>query len=294
MKTFTTHTIKEEHAGLSVESYLKQVLLFSGRSLQKLTRQKGIMLGKKPAFLKRILKTGDCLRILTLEDAGYGVEPEEGPVSILFEDEDILVADKPPGMLVHPSGQTSRSTLANYLAGNFKQRGIRCTIRPLHRLDRDTSGCVIFAKNALSQSRLETQLKSHALCRRYKALVAKAPAAASGSIDAPIGPHPARPNRRAVRAGGDAALTHYQTRESYPGGALLELELATGRTHQIRVHLAHVGSPILGDAMYGQRSQLIARQALHAFAVSFLHPADGREITNEAPLPQDFATAIAA
>ncbi len=292
MKSFTTYRIAAEHDGLSIETYLKQVLQFSGRRLQKLTRQKGILLGGKKTFLQHILKAGDALRILTLEDCGYGVEAEIGPLSILFEDDDVLVVDKPPGLLVHPAGQTASGTLANYLAGNLKQRGINCTIRPLHRLDRDTSGCVIFAKNALSQHKLEVQLKTGLLKRRYQALVRIVPAASEGSVDAPIGRHPTRPNRRAVSASGDAALTHYRLLERYAGGALLELELATGRTHQIRVHLAHIGSPILGDGMYGKRCPFIKRQALHACSLRFIQPSNGREITVDAPLPPDFKAAL--
>lgn len=291
MKSFTTYCIAPEHDGLSIEAYLKQVLHFSGRRLQKLTRQKGILLGNKKAFLQRLLKADDALRILTLEDSGYGVEPETGPISILFEDDDVLVIDKPPGLLVHPAGQTKSGTLANYLAGNLKQRKLNCTIRPLHRLDRDTSGCVIFAKNALSQSILETQLKTQFLKRRYQALVSVVPSN-EGSIDAPIGQHPTRANRRAVRASGDAALTHYRILESHAKGALLELELATGRTHQIRVHLAHIGSPILGDGMYGKRSPLIKRQALHACSIRFRQPVSGCEITVDSPLPPDFMSAL--
>lgn len=292
MKSFTHYTIAAEHDGLSIETYLKQVLHISGRRLQKLTRQKGICVGGKPAFLKRPLKAGDRLRILTLEDAGYGVEPEADTISILYEDDDVLVVDKPAGLLVHPSGQTSSGTLANYLAGNLADRNIRCTIRPLHRLDRDTSGCVLFAKHAAGQTKLEAQLKDHTLARRYLALTTVAPLPADGCIDAPIGAHPTRPNRRAIRSGGDAALTHYETCETYAAGALLSLSLATGRTHQIRVHLAHIGSPLLGDAMYGKRSPLISRQALHACSLRFTHPVSGREVSVESPLPPDFQAAI--
>ncbi len=294
MKSFTAYTITAEHAGLSVETYLKQVLQLSGRKLQKLTRQKGIRLGNKPTFLTRLLKNGDILRILTLEDSGYGVEPESGAVSILFEDEDVLVIDKPPYQLVHPAGRTTHGTVANYLAFELSRRGILCTIRPLHRLDRDTSGCLLFAKNAQSQTRLEEQLKERRLKRSYQALVELAPQPSDGTIDAAIGEHPSQPNRRAVTPKGDSAVTHYRTRQSYNNGALLELELDTGRTHQIRVHLAHIGSPLLGDGMYGKRSPLLSRQALHAYRIRFFQPSSGEEICVEAPLPNDFLRAISA
>lgn len=294
MKTYQTHRIAKDHAGLTVESYLKQVLQLSGRKLQKLTRQKGLFLNGKTVFLQKKLKENDALRLLITADSTYGVTPEEGPVDILYEDAGLLILNKPPGLLVHPTGWTTGGTLANYLAGHLQQRGLMLAIRPLHRLDRDTSGCVVFAKSDHSQFQLEQQLKSGELKRTYVALVQGVVAPPAGTIDAPIGAHETHPNRRAVTPLGDSAVTHYRTVEAYARATLLELTLATGRTHQIRVHLAHLGHPLVGDRMYGEASDTIKRQALHASALSFCHLQNGQVITVQAPLPRDISEAVAA
>ena len=292
MKSFQNHKILPEHAGLTVESYLKQVLQHSGRKIQKLTRQKGLYLNGKPVFLQRPLKASDTLRVLILEDVSYGVQPEPGDIEILYEDDYLLVLNKPPYQLVHPTGQTTSGTLANHLAHYLASRAVVSTIRPIHRLDRDTSGCVIFAKNASSQTRLEQQLKDRTLKRGYLAAVIGHIQPPFGTINAPIGPHAKFPNRRAVSPQGEPAVTHYHTINTFADISLLELTLDTGRTHQIRVHLSHLGHPVFGDKMYGTRSPLISRQALHASTVSFEEPGSKKLITVTAPLPADFKRLI--
>ncbi|MPM18990.1 putative RNA pseudouridine synthase [bioreactor metagenome] len=292
MKSFTTYKIPPEHGGLTVETYLKQILNQSGRKIQKLTRKKGILLNNKPVFLQKKLTPADTLRILILEDVSYGVQPEEGSINLLYEDDYMLVLNKPPYQLVHPAGRTNSGTLANHLAFHLKERGVVATARPLHRLDRETSGCVIFAKDANSQFQLEQQLKAGTLKRTYKALVNGTIEPLSGTINAPIGAHHQLPNRRAITSAGEQAITHYKTIESYQEASLVELNLETGRTHQIRLHLTHIGHPILGDGMYGVRSPLITRQALHAAAITFHNLKDKRQLTVNAPLPDDFTHAI--
>ena len=288
MKNYRVYTV--ESAGI-LELYLKEQLGCSGRKIQKLTRQKGILLNGKPAYLQRKVQAGDKIGILQMEDFSYGVVPESGAVDILYEDEAMLVLNKPPRQLVHPAGQTQMGTLANYLAGLWQSRGMLQKIRPLHRLDRDTSGCVIFAKDEKSQMLLEQQMKEKKLGRQYLALVQGEIAVEAGRIEAPIGRHPRQSNRRSISAKGDAACTRYQVVEKYPEAALLRLSLETGRTHQIRLHLAHIGLPILGDGMYGVRSPWIQRQALHAEEISFYRLSDGEAITVLAPLPEDFLRA---
>ncbi len=292
MKSFTTYKVSQEHEGLALESYLKQVLQYSGRKIQKLTRQKGIVLNGKAVFLQKKVKCGDTLRVLNSEDATYGVEPEKGLIEILYEDDAMLVVNKPARQLVHPTGQTTKGTLANYLAYELQQRNIVTTIRPVHRLDRETSGCIIFAKDSRSQFILEQQLKDKRLKRVYWALVEGMVSPPSGTIDAPIGAHPSLSNRRAINQKGEQAITHYRTIHNYSNTSLLELTLDTGRTHQIRLHLTHLGYPIIGDGMYGIRSSWMTRQALHASSISFMHLKNNHEITIEAPLPKDFTDAI--
>lgn len=294
MKSYNTYIITEEYQGLSVEAYLKQVEKYSGRKIQKLTRLKGILLNKKPVFLQKKVKTGDILRILALEDSSYGVEPESGPVEILYEDSYLIVLNKPSGLLVHPAGQTTRGTLSNYLAYHYQEQGVICKIRPLHRLDRETSGCVVFAKDGHTQTKLETYLKEGSLKRTYQAVVQEIVNPPSGTINAPIGPHPTKPNRRAVNPQGDYAITHYKTVQRFSDASVLELTLDTGRTHQIRVHLTYIGHPIIGDRMYGKSSPLISGQALHASSLHFLHPVNQDEIAIEAPFPATFLRVLAS
>lgn len=292
MRSFNTYRVSLEHAGLTVEHYLKQVLQYSGRKIQKLTRAKGIFLNGKTVFLQKKVKHEDTLRVLMFEDSTYGVEPEQGKVDILYEDDYLLVLNKPADQLVHPTGRTTSGTLANFLAYYLQQRGIVSTVRAVHRLDRETSGCVIFAKDSRSQFMLEQQLKARTLKRVYWALVKGNVTPSSGTIDAPIGPHSSLPNRRAISERGEQAVTHYQTIRSFPKASLLELTLETGRTHQIRLHLAHLGYPIIGDGMYGVHSPGMKRQALHAASVSFRHLKAQQNITVHAPLPEDFIHAI--
>ena len=288
MKSYEHYQVAVEQTGLTIEQYLKEILQYSGRKIQKLTRQKGILLNGKAVFLQKKIKTTDSLRVLTLTDQHYGVQPEEGIVEILYEDNYMLVVNKAAFQLVHPAGQTTHGTLSNYLAYYFKQRGIISTIRPVHRLDRNTSGCIIFAKDSRSQGILEAQLKARTLKRTYLSVVQGVVDPPVGVINAPIGPHPAKPNRRKVREDGDTATTHYNTMRNLEDASLLELSLETGRTHQIRVHLAYIGHPILGDNMYGISSPWIKRQALHASAVRFQAIDNNEEITVAAPLPKDF------
>lgn len=190
--------------------------------------------------------------------------------------------------MVHPAGRTGGGTLANYLAYHLQQHGQLSTIRALHRLDRDTSGCVIFAKDDRSQFILEQQLKTRILKRTYWAVIQGQAHPDSGTIDAPIGPHPTLPNRRIITVPGEPAVTHYRTLDHRGNRSLLELTLDTGRTHQIRLHLAHLGCPLLGDGMYGLRSPLINRQVLHAAAISFRQLSGNQTVTVTAPLPADF------
>lgn len=292
MKTFDSFTVSDEYEGLTVEDYLKQVLKYSGRKIQKLTRNKGILLNGKTVFLQKKVKPRDVIRILSLEDKSYGVLPEGGEIDILYEDRYLIVLNKPGNLLVHPTGRTTHGTLANYLAFYYQKCGVTLTIRPLHRLDRETSGCVVFAKDSRTQSILEQQLHNGKLKRNYLAIVQGLIQPPDGTINAPIGPHLTMPNRRAILSQGDSAVTHYRTVQNFADTTLVELTLETGRTHQIRLHLTHIGHPIIGDRMYGKQSLIISRQALHACFVHFSHPSDEREIIVHAPIPSDFEYAM--
>jgi 23S rRNA pseudouridine1911/1915/1917 synthase len=282
------HTVTEPETGATVEEILRGPLDVSGRMIQRLTRARGIHLNGRPAHLSRSTRAGDVVaaRVAPAEPPGLaGVEME---LRIVHEDSDVLVLDKPPGMLVHPVGPDPRPTLSHGVAYHLEARGIRTRVRPVHRIDRDTSGLVLFALDARAHQRLDLQLRERTLSREYLAFVQGVPEPDSAAIDAPIARDPLRAGRRRVHESGDAAVTRYRVAERFPAAALLSLSLETGRTHQIRVHLAHVGHPVLGDPLYGVRAPgPLRRQALHASRLAFRHPSTGTELVVEAPLPRD-------
>ena len=282
------HTVSPDEAGRTVEQILVDSMRISRRMIQRLTRGKGIQLNRRPAYLARTVREGDVItaRVEWAEESGLRPVPME--LAIAHEDADLLVLDKPPFLLVHPTAPHHDSTLAHGVAHYLLERGIQAKVRPIHRIDRDTSGLVLFAKTAVAHHRLDLQLREHTLRREYLAFVEGLVEGEEGVIDAPIGRHARNQELRAVRPDGEPALTRYRVVERLAGATLLALELETGRTHQIRVHLAHLHHPLIGDRAYGAReSALLRRQALHSSRLSFLHPTTEAPVTVEAPLPPD-------
>lgn len=289
---WTEHTVTPEEAGRTVEEILTGTLGVSRRRMQKLTRGRGILLNRRPAFLARKTRVGDMVAARLVWDEEPGLEPVPMTLDVAYEDAEVLVVNKPPGLLVHPTSPEQRATLAHGIAARYADQGVRRKVRPVHRLDRDTSGLVLFAHTAAAQQRLDAQLREETLRRQYQALVGGVLADEKGAIDAPIGPHPRHPHLRAVRPEGRApARTRYQVVERFADATLLRLELETGRTHQIRVHLAHAGHPVLGDRQYGGAPGF-PRQALHAGRLTFLHPGTGESVEVQAPLPADMAALV--
>lgn len=278
-----------EEEGKSLETALKEKMHLSGRMLQRLTRVHGIAVNGGKRHLAYRLRLGDRLQALLFPEEAYGVIPEEGPLHIIYEDEHLLVADKAAGIPVHPTEEGQRGTLANFLAGYYEHKGLMAKIRHVHRLDRDTSGLLLVAKHALAHTLLDEELRERRIKREYLALVLGRMKEPSGTINLPIGRDRHHATRRRVSQTGDAAVTHYEVVEEFPSGSLLRLQLETGRTHQIRVHLSHIGHPLLGDTLYGGDLRLISRQALHAARLSFTHPFTGKEVAFTAPLPEDMA-----
>jgi RluA family pseudouridine synthase len=285
-----THTVDADQAGSTVQEVLTGPMGLSRRMIQKLTRARGITLNRRPAFLGRKVKTGDVIsaRVGVREESPLA--PVEMALAVVHQDEDVLVVDKPPFMLVHPTSPEQTATLAHGVAHYLAQRGIQARVRPVHRIDRDTSGLVVFALSALAHQRLDKALREGGVSRRYQALVLGALEGDEGEVDAPIGRDPRNPQLRTVRGDGDPARTRWRMLERLPGASLLELELETGRTHQIRVHMRHLGHPVLGDKQYGGAGvKLIRRQALHAARLEFPHPSSGETMVFESPLPGDMA-----
>lgn len=281
-----TYTIKES-TNQSVTAYLKESLGLSSRDLQTLFRKQKVKVNGRIAHSKRLLEKGDKLVLQLPQDKSYGLTVEKGPLTILYEDHYTLVVDKPPFMLVHPTGQTTQHTLSNYVAGYYDKKGIVHKIRPVHRLDRDTSGCVLFAKTKDAGQYYDEELKAKKLYRIYLAQV-EGSLKSKGEINEPIGVDELQPNRRQVRSDGQQALTLYEVLEAQENSSLLRVKIPTGRTHQIRVHLAYIGHPILGDSMYGKRSVPFTRQCLHAEQLVFTPYKGKEEILITAPPPEHF------
>lgn len=244
-----------------------------------------------------IQEGGGKLRLRLFSDELPGFVPEWMDLPVLYEDDFILVVSKPPGMPVHPVERNALGSLAGAVAAYYESTGQAVAVRHVHRLDADTTGPVLYAKNAWALSVLDEAMREKRIERSYLALTTGIPTVPRGTIDAPIGKDRHHANRRRVSPGGDRAVTHYETVEAWPQSkaALLRLRLETGRTHQVRVHLQHLGVPILGDTLYGGRPAAgLNRQALHGEALTFIHPWNGESIRVEAPLPADIAALVAS
>jgi 23S rRNA pseudouridine1911/1915/1917 synthase len=285
------HVVTGEEAGRTVQEILTGPLAVSRRMIQRLTRSRGIRLNGRPPRLSGKVKAGDRLSMRVAAAEEPGLTPVVMDLSIVFEDRDLIVVDKPPFLIVHPTNQSQKRTLAHGIAHHFQMTGTPARVRPLHRLDRDTSGLVVIAKSEYAHQHLDRQLRQGALKRSYLAVAQGSISPDTGIIDEPIGRKPGVPNLRTVLPGGEPAVTRYRVRARAEEMTLVELELETGRTHQIRVHLAFIGHPIVGDRQYGTavRGDL-SRQALHAHRISFAHPTSGQDIRLEAPLPADLQT----
>lgn len=253
-------------APLPLQEYLRVTAKISGRSLRKYFFKGLIEVNQRRAHSAAVLKPGDVVKVYPLPESAGSLAPERLPIDIIFEDENLLVLNKPALIPVHPSGAITSGTLANRVAHYFCQKGYPLKVRPVNRLDYGTSGLIIFAKSASIQARLSEAIQNHQIARIYYAIVEGIPAETEGKIDLPIIDHP---TGRRVAPEGKPSVTGYRVMESWREASLLELSLMTGRTHQIRIHLSHIGHPIVGDKTYGKPSKLINRPALHAGKLIF-------------------------
>lgn len=293
VKKWLTYVIPSEMAGKTVQDILTGPLAISRRMIQKLTRNKGILYNDKPTFLKRPVKEGHVIKVASSLEEDLTITPEPVDFGIVFEDEEILVVDKPAGLNVHPVRSGQKETLAAGIAYHWMKQGESAKVRLVHRLDRDTSGLLVVAKSMYAHQHLDRQLKERTLKRAYQALVEGQMSKLSGSFMYPIGRSSKNPSKREVRPDGEEAVTHYHVLETLIGASLVELTLDTGRTHQIRVHLAHAGHPVIGDRLYGSVSRFIRRQALHATQLRFIHPRTNEPLTFTSHLPEDIVNLMA-
>ena len=267
----------------------------SRSAAQRLLEEGCVLRNGKPGKKNDKLTPGDEIAVTVPEPKEVDIVPTEIPLEIVYEDEDLLVINKPKGLVVHPAAGHQDDTLVNGLlyAMGDSLSGINGELRPgiVHRIDKDTSGLLAVAKNDLAHVVLASQLKDHTMARTYEAVVCGSFREDSGTVDAPIGRHPSdRKKMTVTERNSKNAVTHWEVVRRYRGYTHIRCRLETGRTHQIRVHMAHIGHPIVGDAVYGRKKPELGQtsQVLHAGALCFRHPRDQRPVMVFAPLPDYF------
>ena len=298
-------TVEENDIGKRLDIYVAEREVITRSASQKRIADGDVLVNGVPSDKNYRLRTGDLVEIREQILQPLDVLPEDIPLSIVYEDSDLIVVNKPKGMVVHPAPGNYTGTLVNALLWHCGSSlsGINGVIRPgiVHRIDKDTSGLLVVAKNDGAHESLAAQIASHRFERKYHAIVGGRLREDAGVIDRPIGRHPVDRKRMAVVADGRCAVTHYRVLEYLKGATYTELQLETGRTHQIRVHMASLGHPLLGDEVYGggktkeeQRlREVLCGQCLHAKSISFQHPKTGELMHFESDLPQWFQTVLA-
>ena len=292
----TTLTLTADREGERADALLSRLVPNLTRSsAQKLLEQGLVTLEGTPARKNARPTPGQTLTVSLPDPEPIDILPQNIPLDVIYEDGDVIVVNKPVGLVVHPAPGHPDGTLVNALLYHCKNSlsGINGALRPgiVHRIDRDTSGLIIAAKNDSSHLSLAAQLQDHSLSRTYEAVAVGGLKEDSGTIDAPIGRHPADRKRMAVdRKNGRPAVTHWSVLARYPGYTHVECRLETGRTHQIRVHMSSIGHPLLGDTVYGAKKPVpgLAGQCLHARRLRFVHPSTGETVELECPLPPWF------
>ncbi len=272
--------------GKTVKGILTEKLKFSGRLSRKLERTGKILLNGKAVKLNKSIFAGDELSIeFDEEEDRYAAV--DIPINIIYEDDDLLVVDKQPHIVVHPTRSHQDNTIANGIVYYYKKNHIKRKVRFVNRLDMNTSGIVIIAKNPYAHNQLAAQLKSNKVEKYYYAIVEGLLKEDEGIIDAPITRLNPEDIIRIVHPSGKESITEFKKEKTFKNMTLVRLKLVTGRTHQIRVHLKHIGHPLIGDTLYGEKSLLIDRQALHCYEMKFKHPLTNEDMIITCPLPED-------
>jgi 23S rRNA pseudouridine1911/1915/1917 synthase len=275
--------------GLMIEQLAKELIGVPKKLLHELRMEKGIKLNGADVNWQTQVKKNDRLYIKCFKDEVFGVIPEQKVIHVLYEDEHLLIVNKPTGIDTHPTDSNQLGTLANGVAYHWQLLGIQAKVRHIHRLDRDTSGTIVFAKHSLASSLLDGMLERREIKRTYLAYSDGVIRKMKGTIREPIGRDRHHSTRRRVSPTGQKAVTHYDVMQVFQESKVtkVRLQLDTGRTHQIRVHMSHIGHPLLGDFLYGGSTKLLPHQALHAAHITFSHPITKEDIVVEAPLPND-------
>ena len=289
-----------DHTGERVDQFLARTVPDLTRSaVQRLLEEGAVTLGGEPVKKNRKTEAGEVYVVALPDPEPIEATPQNIPLDVVYEDEDVIVVNKPVGMVVHPAPGHPDGTLVNALLHHCggSLSGVGGELRPgiVHRIDRDTSGLIIAAKNDAAHLALAAQLEDHSLYREYHAIAVGGFREDAGAVDAPVARHPVDRKKMAVdRVNGKNAVTHWRVLERYSGYTYLKCRLETGRTHQIRVHMAHIGHPLLGDTVYGAKKPVpgLAGQCLHAAQLTFTHPATGERVEVQAPLPGWFQAAL--
>lgn len=289
--------LSEREEGIRLDKVLAERLPDLTRTaIQRLLEEELVLINGKPAAKNRKGRAGDSVAVRIPDPEPLCLQAENVPLDIVYEDDDLLVVNKPQGMVVHPAPGNYQGTLVNALLAHCgtSLSGINGVIRPgiVHRIDKDTSGLLMVAKNDFAHQGLARQIKEHSFRREYEAVVAGRMKQESGVVNAPIGRHPIDRKKMAVtEKNSKEAVTYFRVIAEYPGYTHIRLRLETGRTHQIRVHMAYLGHPVAGDPVYGLRKPDLGLkgQCLHARLIGFVHPRDGRYLEFESPLPDYFA-----
>ena len=292
-------TAATEHAGVRLDAFLSADGALTRSQAARLIAEGRVRVNGKPAAKSARLSGGETVTVDVPQLRETALPPQDIPLDVVYEDDDVIVVNKPTGLVVHPAPGHPDGTLVNALLHHCGDSlsGIGGEKRPgiVHRIDRDTSGLIIAAKNDAAHLALSAQLKDHSLSRTYECLVTGNMKQDSGTVDAPIGRSSADRKKMAVVPTGRRAVTHWEVVARYPGVTHLRCRLETGRTHQIRVHMAHIGHPILGDTVYGAKKPVpgLTGQCLHATGLRFIHPRTHEIVELTCPLPEEFTRMLA-
>ncbi|MEF2924205.1 MAG: RluA family pseudouridine synthase [Oscillospiraceae bacterium] len=291
-------TAATEHAGVRLDAFLSADGALTRSQAARLIAEGRVRVNGKPAAKSARLSGGETVTVDVPQLRETALPPQDIPLDVVYEDDDVIVVNKPTGLVVHPAPGHPDGTLVNALLHHCGDSlsGIGGEKRPgiVHRIDRDTSGLIIAAKNDAAHLALSAQLKDHSLSRTYECLVTGNMKQDSGTVDAPIGRSSADRKKMAVVPTGRRAVTHWEVVARYPSVTHLRCRLETGRTHQIRVHMAHIGHPILGDTVYGAKKPVpgLTGQCLHATGLRFIHPRTGEPVELHCPLPPEFTAML--
>lgn len=289
--------VEEKYDGIVIREFLKEELELSSRLIRRAAIEKRIFVNKEVVRMRKVLHTGDSVEVKLERVESQNIIPEKMDLDIIYEDDDILVLNKPPYTVVHPTRGYPTGTLANGILYYFNETNQNCIVRLVSRLDMDTSGLIIIAKNQYAHMALSKEMQLNHLEKRYLAVVHGHLEKEEGTIDLPIFKPENEESifKRIIDERGQRSITHYKVIKKFENADLVECLLETGRTHQIRVHLSHIGHPIYGDTLYGygeDEKELIPRQALHAYGLDFKSPRIKEQLSLRAELPEDILNLI--